>query len=82
MRCCAAAAALTTVGEDVRSIETLTNLLADPSAEVRVAAVRGMAACALRSGRTRAAAYVLRRALDDPDPRVHDAADIALVDLE
>jgi hypothetical protein len=79
---CAAAAALGRVGQEARTMETLGNLLADSDVDVRVSAIRALALVATQSGRERAAAYTLKPLLYDSDPRVQDAAEVAMVDLE
>lgn len=78
----AAATALGRVGEEGRSLESLKGLLADPSGDVRVAAVRALAEVATQTGRERVAAFALKPLVYDTDPRVQDAVEGALADLE
>jgi hypothetical protein len=77
----AGAAGLARVG-DVVTLKTLSNLLKDEEALVRVAAVRALARCARATGRGKIARYALQPLLADPEEIVADAVELAMVDLE
>lgn len=77
----AAAAALGRVGE-AAALKTLAGMLRDRDGRVRVAAVRGISQAALLSGRAPVGLTLVRAAEDDPEPRVREAAEYAVLELE